>query len=167
VSADPSAGSRNRDPCARDDLRDEEREYGAVAMHIDIEPIGVVRSTLRDRQDAPRQAFEGAPNAILEIDAAFAPALSRVTAGMELIVLTWLHEADRRVLEVHPMDDERIPLTGVFATRSSDRPNPIGLHRVTVLGTGPPTSIHVDSLEAIDGTPILDLKVAMKEAGDA
>lgn len=136
-------------------------------MPIDITPIGVVRSTLRDRRDAPRQAFEGAPEATLEIDSAFAPALDRVTSGTELIVLTWLHEADRTVLNVHPMDDERIPLTGVFATRSSDRPNPIGLHRVTVTGFDPPTRVHVDALEAIDGTPILDLKVAMKHAPDA
>jgi tRNA-Thr(GGU) m(6)t(6)A37 methyltransferase TsaA len=136
-------------------------------MPIDVAPIGVVRSTLRDRRDAPRQAFEGAPQATLEIDAAFARALDRVTSGTELIVVTWLHHADRTVLQVHPMDDERIPLTGVFATRSPDRPNPIGLHRVTVVGADPPTSIHVDALEAIDGTPILDLKVAMKEASDA
>ena len=143
------------------------REYEAVATQIEMTPIGVVRSTLRDRRNAPRQAFEGAPEATLEIDPVFAPALDRVTSGTELIVVTWLHEADRAVLQVHPMDDERIPLTGVFATRSPDRPNPIGLHRVTVIGTGPPTSIHVDALEAVDGTPILDLKVAMKEASDA
>jgi tRNA-Thr(GGU) m(6)t(6)A37 methyltransferase TsaA len=135
-------------------------------MPIDITPIGVVRSTLRDRRDAPRQPFEGAPEATLEIDSAFAPALDRVTPGTELIVVTWLHEADRSVLRVHPMDDERIPLTGVFATRSPDRPNPIGLHRVTVIGTEPPMSVHVDALEAIDGTPILDLKVAMSQAPD-
>jgi hypothetical protein len=76
-------------------------------------------------------------------------------SGTELIVVTWLHEADRSVLQVHPMDDERVPLTGVFATRSSERPNPIGLHRVTAIGTDRPTSIHVDALlEAIDGTAI-------------
>ena len=130
-------------------------------------PIGVVRSTLRDRRDAPRQAVEGAPEATLEIDPEFAPALDKVAPGTELIVVTWLHEADRTVLQVHPRDDERVPLTGVFATRSSDRPNPIGLHRVTVTGTGPPTRIHVDALEAIDGTPILDLKVAMPGVPDA
>jgi tRNA-Thr(GGU) m(6)t(6)A37 methyltransferase TsaA len=135
-------------------------------MRIEMTPIGVVRSTLRDRRDAPRQAFEGAPEATLEMDPVFAPALDRVMSGTELIVVTWLHQADRTVLQVHPMDDERIPLTGVFATRSSDRPNPIGLHRVTVTGTDPPTSIHVDALEAIDGTPILDLKVALKQASD-
>jgi tRNA-Thr(GGU) m(6)t(6)A37 methyltransferase TsaA len=138
-----------------------------VATPIDITPIGVVRSTLRDRRDAPRQAFEGAPEATLEIDSIYAPALDRVVPGTELIVVTWLHEADRDVLVVHPMDDVRIPLTGVFATRSSDRPNPIGLHRVTVVRIDPPTSVHVDALEAIDGTPILDLKVAMKQAPDA
>ena len=143
------------------------RNYEAVATQIDMTAIGVVRSTLRDRRNAPRQAFEGAPEATLEIDPVFAPALDRVTSGIELIVVTWLHEADRTVLQVHPMDDERIPLTGVFATRSPDRPNPIGLHRVRVIGTGPPTSIHVDALEAVDGTPILDLKVAMKEASEA
>ena len=138
-----------------------------MAAPIDITPIGFVRSNLRDRRDAPRQAFEGAPEATLEIDPVFARALDRVTSGVELIVVTWLHEADRTVLQVHPMDDERIPLTGVFATRSPDRPNPIGLHRVTVVGTDPPTRLHVDALEAIDGTPILDLKVAMTEAPDA
>jgi tRNA-Thr(GGU) m(6)t(6)A37 methyltransferase TsaA len=135
-------------------------------MRIEMTPIGVVRSTLRDRRDAPRQAFEGAPEATLEMDPVFAPALDRVMPGTELIVVTWLHQADRTVLQVHPMDDERIPLTGVFATRASDRPNPIGLHRVTVTGTDPPTSIYVDALEAIDGTPILDLKVALKQASD-
>jgi tRNA-Thr(GGU) m(6)t(6)A37 methyltransferase TsaA len=138
-----------------------------VAVPIAIEPVGVVRSTLRDRGDAPRQAFEGAPTATLEVDPGFAPALHGVTPGTELIVVTWLHEADRTVLQVHPRDDERIPLTGVFATRSSDRPNPIGLHRVTVVGIDPPASVHVDALEAIDGTPILDLKVALKQSSDA
>jgi tRNA-Thr(GGU) m(6)t(6)A37 methyltransferase TsaA len=136
-------------------------------MAIEMTPIGVVRSALRERRDAPRQAFEGAPEAILKIDPVFAAALDRVAVGTELIVVTWLHEADRTVLQVHPRDDERIPLTGVFATRSPDRPNPIGLHHVTVIGTDPPTSVRVDALEAVDGTPILDLKVAMKEAPDA
>jgi tRNA-Thr(GGU) m(6)t(6)A37 methyltransferase TsaA len=97
----------------------------------------------------------------------FAPALHRVSAGAELIVVTWLHIADRSVLQTHPMDDDRIPLTGVFATRSSDRPNPIGLHRVKVTGFTSLTNLQVDALEAIDGTPILDLKVAMTNAPDA
>jgi tRNA-Thr(GGU) m(6)t(6)A37 methyltransferase TsaA len=130
-------------------------------------PIGVVRSALRDPRDAPNQAFEGAPPAILDISPDFLPALYLVRSGMELIVVTWLHKADRSVQQTHPMDDERIPLTGVFATRSPDRPNPIGLHRVTVTLIQPPASIHVDALEAIDGTPILDLKVAIRDAADA
>ena len=138
-----------------------------MATSIQIKPIGVVRSALRDRGDAPHQAFEGAPPATLEINPGLVSALHRVTPGTNLIVVTWLHEADRAVLQVHPMDDERIPLTGVFATRSPDRPNPIGLHRVIVNDIDPPTTVHVDALEAIDGTPILDLKVAMREAPDA
>jgi tRNA-Thr(GGU) m(6)t(6)A37 methyltransferase TsaA len=133
---------------------------------IMVTPIGVVRSPLSDRADAPRQAFAGAPGAILEIVPGVLPALHRVVRGTELIVVTWLHAADRSVLQTHPMDDERIPLTGVFATRSPDRPNPIGLHRVTVIDIDPPTSVHVDALEAIDGTPILDLKIALSEAPD-
>jgi tRNA-Thr(GGU) m(6)t(6)A37 methyltransferase TsaA len=136
-------------------------------MPFDVHPIGVVRSTLRVRADAPNQAFEGAPAAALEIDAAFADALHLVEPGDELIVLTWLHLADRDVLQTHPRDDATIPLTGVFRTRSSDRPNPIGVHRVTVTAVDGPTTVHVDALEAIDGTPIVDLKVAMRESPDA
>ena len=120
-----------------------------------IKPIGVVRSALRDRSDAPRQAFDGAPEAVLEIDPELAPAIHRIAAGAQLIVVTWLHEADRSVLQTHPQDDESIPLTGVFATRSPDRPNPIGLHRVTVTEIRQPASLCV---EALDGTPILDVK---------
>jgi tRNA-Thr(GGU) m(6)t(6)A37 methyltransferase TsaA len=134
---------------------------------ITIEPIGLVRSELRDLRDAPNQAFQGAPAASLEIDPAFVPALHRVTPGTELVVVTWLHQADRSVLQTHPMGDERIPLTGVFATRSPDRPNPIGLHRVTVIDVDPPATVHVDALEAIDGTPILDLKIVMPQQPDA
>jgi tRNA-Thr(GGU) m(6)t(6)A37 methyltransferase TsaA len=116
-----------------------------VAAPFLIEPIGVVRSALRDRRDAPRQAFEGAPGAILDINPDLLPALHWVASGTELIVVTWLHEADRHVLQGHPMDDERIPLTGVFATRSPDRPNPIGLHRVRVTDIQPPATVHVDA----------------------
>jgi tRNA-Thr(GGU) m(6)t(6)A37 methyltransferase TsaA len=133
---------------------------------IAMTPIGVVRSRLHDRADAPRQAFHGAPDAILEINPDLIPALHRVGRGTELIVVTWLHEADRTILQTHPMDDDRIPITGVFATRSPDRPNPLGLHRVTVTEMDPPR-VHVDALEAIDGTPILDLKIALGEAPDA
>ena len=131
-----------------------------------LHPIGVVRSTLRAVADAPNQA-EGAPEALLDVDPAFAEALHRIEPGDELIVLTWLHLADRGVLQTHPMGDTRIPLTGVFRTRSPDRPNPIGVHRVTVTAVEGPTTIRVGALEAIDGTPIVDLKVAMDESRDA
>ena len=131
-----------------------------------IQPIGIVRSSLREVGDAPNQAFEGAPEALLEIDPAYARALHRVAPGQDLILLTWLHLADRSVLETHPRGDPNTPLTGVFATRSSERPNPIGLHRVTVSAIESPTLLRVLALEAIDGTPILDLKAVMEESRD-
>lgn len=132
-----------------------------------MRPVGYVRSPLRDRRDAPRQAHEGAPEAVLELEPEFAPALQLIAPGDDLILLTWLHLADRSVLQTHPRDDPTAPLTGVFATRSSDRPNPIGLHRVTVTAIESRTRLRVAALEAIDGTPILDLKAVMKESGDA
>jgi tRNA-Thr(GGU) m(6)t(6)A37 methyltransferase TsaA len=132
-----------------------------------VRPIGVVRSSLRSSAEAPNQAFEGAPEAVLEVDAAYTDALHRVRPGDELIVLTWLHLADRDVLQTHPMGDTTIPLTGVFRTRSPDRPNPIGVHRVTVTALDGPTTLRVGALEAIDGTPIVDLKVAMRESPEA
>lgn len=131
-----------------------------------LRPIGVVRSTLREVADAPNQAFEGAPEALLEIDLAFSDALHRVEPGDELILLTWLHLADRSVLQTHPRGDTSIPLTGVFRTRSSERPNPIGVHRVTVTGVEGAT-LRVGALEAVDGTPIVDLKVVMRESAEA
>jgi tRNA-Thr(GGU) m(6)t(6)A37 methyltransferase TsaA len=134
---------------------------------ISLRPIGVVRSSLRDRRDAPNQAFEGAPEAVLEIDSAFVAALHRVEEGDDLVLLTWLHQADRTVLQTHPRGDPANPLTGVFATRSSERPNPIGVHRVTVTAIESPTRLRVGALEAIDGTPILDLKSAMAETREA
>ena len=131
-----------------------------------VRPIGIVRSSLRDIRDAPNQAFEGAPEAHLEIDPAYVDALHRVRPEQDLILLTWLHQADRSVLQTHPRGDPNIPLAGVFATRSSERPNPIGLHRVTVTAIEAPTLLRVLALEAIDGTPILDLKAVMEESRD-
>ena len=133
---------------------------------VSVRSIGVVRSSLRDVRDAPNQAFEGAPEARLEIDPAYVDALHRVTPGQNLILLTWLHHGDRSVLQTHPRGDPSTPLTGVFATRSPDRPNPIGLHRVTVTAIEAPTLLRVRALVAIDGTPILDLKAVIDESRD-
>ena len=122
-----------------------------------IEPIGVVRSGLTELDDAPMQGDEGAPEAWLELKPLAAPGLLGIQPGDELIVLTWLHLAERDVLQVHPRGDLSRPLTGVFATRSPDRPNPVGLHRVSVLEIRD-QKLRVAPLEAIDGTPIVDIK---------
>ncbi len=122
-----------------------------------IEPIGFVSSKLTRLEDAPMQGNEGAPDAWLEITPAAAPGLMGITAGDELLVLTWLHLAQRDVLQVHPRGDLNRPLTGVFATRSPDRPNPMGLHRVSVLEVAE-QKLRVAPLEAVDGTPVVDIK---------
>lgn len=122
--------------------------------------IGQVRSTLRSLAEAPRQGNEGAPDAWLEIDPDLAPALVGIRPGDDIIVVTWLHRSARDVLQTHPRNDPTTPLTGVFATRSPDRPNPLGLHRVTVhevVGT----RLRAGPIEAIDGTPIVDLKAVL------
>ncbi len=124
-----------------------------------IRPIGYVRSELTRLEDAPMQGEEGAPAAWLELDATVAPALQGIRPGDALILLTWLHLAHREVLQVHPRGDLTRPMTGVFLTRSPDRPNPIGLHRVTVLEIAG-SRLLVAPLEAVDGTPIIDLKSA-------
>jgi tRNA-Thr(GGU) m(6)t(6)A37 methyltransferase TsaA len=128
-----------------------------------IEPIGVIRSSLKRLEDAPMQGDERAPEAWLEFTASAAPGLMAIEAGDELILLTWLHLAQRDVLQVHPRGDLNRPLTGVFATRSPDRPNPIGLHRVTVLEVGG-RKLRVAPLEAIDGTPIVDIKPVLSRS---
>ena len=135
------------------------------SAHHAVQPIGWVHSSLRRRADAPRQGYEGAPNARLQIEPAFLPGLDGIRAGQDILVLTWLHEALRDVLAVHPRDDLTQPLAGVFATRSPDRPNPIGLHRVKVLSIEADGSLHVQGLEAIDGTPVIDIKPVLARAG--
>ncbi len=132
-----------------------------------VQPIGIVRSTLRSREDAPKQGSEGAPDAWLEIYPAFREALEGITPNSEVVVLTWFHQAHREVLKVHPRRDPERPLSGVFATRSPDRPNPIGLHRATVLEIDRPRGVRVHPLEAIDGTPIVDIKPILAESRDA
>jgi len=123
----------------------------------ELRPIGRVRSPLVDRAEAPKQGDEGAPEATLEVEPEFAAALEGIAPGDELLTLTWLDRADRQTLSVHPRGDLSRPPTGVFATRSPDRPNPIGLHRVTVEAVEG-TRLRVRDLEALDGTPLLDLK---------
>ena len=122
-----------------------------------IEPIGFVRSELKQLEQAPMQGDEGAPSAWIDLTPQAAPGLAGIQAGDELILLTWLHRADRGTLQVHPRGDLSRPLTGVFDTRSPDRPNPIGLHRVTVLEVSA-QALKVAPLEAIDATPIVDIK---------
>jgi tRNA-Thr(GGU) m(6)t(6)A37 methyltransferase TsaA len=132
-----------------------------------LRPVGVVRSPLRTREDCPKQGFEGAPDAWLEIDAAFVDALDGLTVGREVLVLTWLHEGRRDLLRVHPRGNANKPLQGVFMTRSPDRPNPIGLHRVEVLEFQKPGRIRVGPLEVVDGTPLIDIKPVMHESEES
>jgi tRNA-Thr(GGU) m(6)t(6)A37 methyltransferase TsaA len=122
-----------------------------------IHPIGWVESPLVDRDAAPLQGDEGAPDAWLVLDPTMRPAVRDLEAGAEVIVLTWLDRADRETLVVHPRGDPDRPPLGVFSTRSQDRPNPIGLHRVQVLAIDD-TRIHVRDLEALDRTPVVDIK---------
>jgi tRNA-Thr(GGU) m(6)t(6)A37 methyltransferase TsaA len=129
-----------------------------------LRPVGVVRSELRDRELAPMQGHEGAPDAWIELRPEVARAAASLVPGDEVLLLTWFHEADRSVLEVHPRSDPSRPLTGVFSTRSPDRPNPVGLHRVRVLAVEK-QRIRVGPLEAIDGTPVIDLKPVLRTDG--
>ena len=122
-----------------------------------VQAIGVVRSELKDRAAAPKQGEEGAPDAWLEIRPEFIAGLQGIRVGDALLVFTWLHQGARDELQVHPRGDPSNPLTGVFATRSPNRPNPIGLHRVIVRAVEP-GCLRVGPFEAIDATPVIDLK---------
>ena len=122
-----------------------------------LQPIGVIRSVLKERSKAPRQGSEGAPDAWLEVHPFAVQGLDGLAVGDDIIVMTWLHLSRRDVLKVHPRSDPRRPLTGVFATRSPDRPNPIGLHRVTVRRIAR-NRLRIGPIEAIDGSPVIDIK---------
>ncbi|MEU6341449.1 tRNA (N6-threonylcarbamoyladenosine(37)-N6)-methyltransferase TrmO [Streptomyces sp. NPDC046977] len=122
-----------------------------------LRPVGRVESPLRRRQDAPKQADEEAPEAWLVFEPAVAEGLRGLRTGMEVLVLTWLDRARRDVLEVRPRGEPDRPLTGVFGTRSPDRPNPVGLHRVEIAGIDG-LRVLVRRLEALDGTPVVDVK---------
>lgn len=129
-------------------------------------PVGIIRSPLKDRNTAPNQRSEGAPDAWIDIDPSVAEELDGIAVGNQIIVITWFHESRRDVLKLHPQWNEKNPLTGVFATRSPDRPNPLGLHRVTVLEIAQ-DRLKVGPIEAIDGTPIVDIKPVLRRATDS
>jgi tRNA-Thr(GGU) m(6)t(6)A37 methyltransferase TsaA len=130
---------------------------GAHATAGSLWSIGVIRSTLTERHGAPKQGAEGAPDAWLEVHPLAADGLLGISAGDELIVITWLHHGRRNVLQVHPRGNPTNPLTGVFATRSPDRPNPLGLHPVVVREIDG-RRLRIGPIEAIDGTPVVDIK---------
>ena len=123
-----------------------------------LTPIGRVSSPLLEPGQAPKQGHEGAPDAWLLFAPEFEAGLWELQVGEEVLVLTWLHRADRHTLRVHPRDDPTAPLRGVFGTRSADRPNPVGIHRVRIAEIAPPTRMRVLDLEAVDGTPVIDVK---------
>lgn len=129
-------------------------------MDLKLHPIGVIRSKIKKRSEAPKQGSEGAPDGWLEVSSTFAGALEGLRAGDQIIVVTWLHQARRDVLRVHPRSDRQRPLAGVFATRSPDRPNPLGLHRVTIRQIAG-TRLLIGPIEVIDGTPVVDVKPAL------
>ncbi len=136
-----------------------------VGSRAQLRPIGVIRSNLKKRSHAPMQGSEGAPDAWLEVSSFAVQALKGLASGNQIIVVTWLHMARRDVLKVHPRSDRRRPLTGVFATRSPDRPNPLGLHRVT-LRKIVNNRLRIGPIEAIDGTPVVDIKPVLSNVGD-
>ena len=131
-----------------------------------LSPIGALHSALTRREDAPRQGSEGAPDAWVEVDPAVARGLEGIRVGDAIIVITWLHQARRDTLKTQPRNDPARPELGVFATRSPDRPNPLGLHRVTVRAIEG-WRLQVGPIEAIDGTPVLDIKPALAHTVDS
>ena len=131
-----------------------------------LNPIGFIHSSLKNRTEAPSQGNEGAPEAWLEVNSAVAEGLDGIQVGNEIIVITWFHQAQREVLKLHPRWDKNNPLTGVFATRSPDRPNPLGLHRVNVLEISQ-NRLRVSPIEAIEGTPVVDIKPVLPHSLDS
>ena len=125
-----------------------------------LRPVGLIRSTLKKLSEAPKQGSEGAPDAWLEVHAFATDALEGIEPGDDLLVITWLDQARREVLQVHPRSDPSQRLTGVFSTRSPDRPNPLGIHRVTVRKVHK-NRLRIGPIEAVDGTPVVDIKPAL------
>ena len=139
---------------------------GGDGRRAELQPIGWIRSSIRERSEAPKQGSEGAPDAWLEVNPLVAEGLDGLAVRDEIIVVTWLHQARRDVLKVHPRSDRSKPLTGVFATRSPDRPNPLGLHPVTVREVEK-SRLRIGPIEAIDGTPVVDIKPVLCEVQHA
>lgn len=138
-----------------------------IPKSFDLSPIGYVRSTLKERAGAPHQGWEGAPNARLEIHPDFIRGLDGIEPGQDIWILTWLHQSQRSVLKVHPRGNRQNCMMGVFATRSPDRPNPIGMHRAKILSIDQNGWLEVQGLEAIDGTPIVDIKPVLQRDRDS
>lgn len=138
------------------------RRRAASPASIRLRPIGEIRSELKSIRKAPMQGAEGAPDAWLEVRPWATKGLHRLSVGDEIIVVTWFHKARRDVLRVHPRSDKRNPLTGVFATRSPDRPNPLGFHPATVRAIDG-NRLRIGPIEAIDGTPVIDIKPVISD----
>lgn len=132
-------------------------------IEYSLHPVGFIHSPLKRLEDAPMQGNEGAPDAWVEVTQAVAEGLDGIAVGDKIVIITWFHQAQRDILKVHPRGDLTVPLAGVFATRSPDRPNPLGLHPVTVLEIAG-NRIKVGPIEAIDGTPVVDIKPVLSES---
>jgi tRNA-Thr(GGU) m(6)t(6)A37 methyltransferase TsaA len=126
-------------------------------MNMTLQSIGIIHSQIKRIEDAPKFYTEGAPDAELDLDPAFAEGLFNMKAGDEIIVVTWLHKGDRSTLKVHPRGDPENPITGVFLTRSPNRPNPLGLHR-TIIRSIEGCHLQIGAMEVVDGTPVVDIK---------
>jgi tRNA-Thr(GGU) m(6)t(6)A37 methyltransferase TsaA len=131
-------------------------------MEQTVKYIAVVHSSLKNLEDCPKLENENSPEATISIQPEFLEGVKDIKPGQELLLFTWLHLADRTVLSCHPRDDFNKPLTGVFSTRSADRPNPIGIHKVTVVSLPGNGKIKVAGLEVVDQTPVIDIKPALK-----
>ena len=147
---------------------DSSKTRASVSRHPrpQLRSIGTIRSVLKSRGEAPMQGSEGAPDAWLELTRFATEGIESIKAGDEIIVITWLHRARRDVLKVHPRSDRSRPLAGVFGTRSPDRPNPLGLHRVVVRNIAK-NRLRVGPIEAIDGTPVVDIKPVLCDLQDS
>jgi tRNA-Thr(GGU) m(6)t(6)A37 methyltransferase TsaA len=132
-------------------------------MNLSLNPIGIIHSSLKNLEDCPLQGNEGAPEATIEIYPQFTDGLDGMEAGKELIILTWFHQSDRTVIKCYPRNLKEMPPIGVFTTRSPERPNPIGLHRVKITAVEKNGSLRVKPLEALDGTPVIDIKPVIKD----